>query len=615
MNTMVSTQSRAPSLQRCGALPGATCPCHRQRNALSRYRSEAWSDLQRIPGVVQQAIGSSGQPIDGAARRRLERHFGRDFSGIRVHDGSLAAQAAKAVNARAFTVGGDVVFGAGQYAPRSAGGLKLLAHEVAHSIQQQGSISSTIQSLSLDDQAGQAEKEAQQAAAAFGTGGSADTDRPAPREPLPIGPTTGAIQRHLDAPCPPWVSISAYPRDVWMTANQAIELAYKNSEEHSSHRPEILSGSDFEYGGNRSVGLPQGAAGGAAANSFLAKFLGIRRQLAPDIIDFRERVIYEIKTLGGAVAGIGQLAASYLLAGSLERELGGPPWNRDLANWYPPHVMPYLNRPDRVICTEATAHVGPAQGLILYEVLEKLDEDEQKRKRQRQVQVKPELTGTPVITSVYPELQTYLPAMREEFERKFKTRPVGDNYVIVASRDLYIKLVGDPRMERTLELMRVRGLEPRRNPVIGYHNLWVTLVGIYAALEATVVVAPFALELAAGAGGGAAVAEGVAAAEGGAEVISLAAARAAASAPAVTDAAKAAAVLLVAWVGLRSSSAAATPFETKDVGTVEAVPVGALTLDPSARLTLGTNISYAGKPFVVVGAAQVPAAIPTSKQR
>jgi hypothetical protein len=406
------------------------------------------------------------------------------------------------------------------------------------------------------------------------------------------------------------MSISAHPRDVWMTANQAIELAYKNSDEHGSHRPEILTGSDFEYGGNHSVGLPQGAAGGAAANSFLARFLGIRRQLAPDIIDFRERVIYEIKTLGGAVAGIGQLAASYLLADSLERELGGPPWNRDLANWYPPHVLPYLNRPDRVICTQATAHVGPAQGLILYEVLEKLDEDEKKRKRQVKVEAKPEVTGTPVITTVYPELHSYLPAMREEFERKFMTRPVGDNYVIIASRDTYIKLIGDPRMERTLELMRVRGLEPSRNPVIGYHNLWVTLVGIYAALEAAVVAAPFALEF----GAGAAVAE-VGAAEGGAEVISLAAVRAAASTPAVASAAKAAAVLLVVWVGLRPGSAAAAPFETKDVGTVEAVPITDLALDPSTRLALGTDITYAGKPYVVVGSAQVPAAASPPKQK
>ncbi|MEE9464059.1 MAG: DUF4157 domain-containing protein [Candidatus Neomarinimicrobiota bacterium] len=66
----------------------------------------------------------------------MEPRFGHDFSHVRVHTGARAAETARAVNAQAFTVGRDVVFGAGQYAPDAHGGRRLLAHELAHVVQQ-----------------------------------------------------------------------------------------------------------------------------------------------------------------------------------------------------------------------------------------------------------------------------------------------------------------------------------------------------------------------------------------------------------------------------------------------------------------------------------------------
>ena len=68
----------------------------------------------------------------------MESRFGRDFSPVRVHTDAQAAASAQAVHARAFTVGQDVVFGKGQYAPGSTAGRLLLAHELAHTIQQEG---------------------------------------------------------------------------------------------------------------------------------------------------------------------------------------------------------------------------------------------------------------------------------------------------------------------------------------------------------------------------------------------------------------------------------------------------------------------------------------------
>lgn len=91
---------------------------------------------------VESAIGrmqaGSGSMLDSGTRSFMESRFGRDFSGVRVHDGRDAASAAGALNARAFTVGQDVFFNAGQYSPHSNAGRELLAHELTHTVQQAG---------------------------------------------------------------------------------------------------------------------------------------------------------------------------------------------------------------------------------------------------------------------------------------------------------------------------------------------------------------------------------------------------------------------------------------------------------------------------------------------
>src|SRR6185437_8114002 len=76
-----------------------------------------------------------GQPLDRDTRAFMEPRFGHDFSKVRVHCDSRAAQSADAVNARAYAVGDDIVFGRGEYAPESAQGKSLMAHELAHVVQ------------------------------------------------------------------------------------------------------------------------------------------------------------------------------------------------------------------------------------------------------------------------------------------------------------------------------------------------------------------------------------------------------------------------------------------------------------------------------------------------
>jgi hypothetical protein len=69
-------------------------------------------------------------------RASMERRFAHDFSSVRIHADARAAESAEHVNARAYTVGANVVFGAGQYAPDSQVGQRLIAHELAHVVQQ-----------------------------------------------------------------------------------------------------------------------------------------------------------------------------------------------------------------------------------------------------------------------------------------------------------------------------------------------------------------------------------------------------------------------------------------------------------------------------------------------
>jgi hypothetical protein len=91
-----------------------------------------------VPAIVDEVVQSPGTALDAETRANMEPRFGYDFSNVRVHTNERAAESARAVKALAYTVGNHVVFGAGQHAPFSYGGQKLLAHELAHVVQQDG---------------------------------------------------------------------------------------------------------------------------------------------------------------------------------------------------------------------------------------------------------------------------------------------------------------------------------------------------------------------------------------------------------------------------------------------------------------------------------------------
>jgi hypothetical protein len=139
------TPSRPGLLQRkcaCGGTPGLDgecAECRRKRLGLQRKATNQTAPDAAQP-VVHEALNSSGQPLDANTRAFMEKRFGHDFSQVRVHADEKAAKFAGAVGALAYTVGKDVVFGAGHYAPKTREGRRLLAHELAHVVQQARSL-------------------------------------------------------------------------------------------------------------------------------------------------------------------------------------------------------------------------------------------------------------------------------------------------------------------------------------------------------------------------------------------------------------------------------------------------------------------------------------------
>ncbi len=117
--------------------------------------------------AIDRAASSSSTGLPSDVRSQFEGSTGADLSGVRVHTGSESAQAASAVGAHAYTVGQDIHFAEGKYAPADPFGLHLLAHEVAHTVQQQGGAPSTQYKLEVSAPGDAHELEADRAADAM----------------------------------------------------------------------------------------------------------------------------------------------------------------------------------------------------------------------------------------------------------------------------------------------------------------------------------------------------------------------------------------------------------------------------------------------------------------
>ena len=140
--------------------------------------------------ALASVAGSSGAALPDGPRARMEESLGHDLSAVRVHTGAASAGAATQLQARAFTTGQDIHFGAGEYRPDDPYGMHLLAHEVAHTVQQRGG-----------DAAPQRKAEVSQPGDAAEVAADRFADHVVHGAPMPsLGAASGVIQRAPVAP-------------------------------------------------------------------------------------------------------------------------------------------------------------------------------------------------------------------------------------------------------------------------------------------------------------------------------------------------------------------------------------------------------------------------------
>jgi len=116
------------------------CSCGGTCDQCRKVQRHGTSDVRRlaVPSAVERVVASSGQALDAATRGFMEPRFGRDFSDVRIHLDERAAASARAIEARAYTVGRHIAFDRGEYSPVTDSGRRLLAHELTHVVQQDG---------------------------------------------------------------------------------------------------------------------------------------------------------------------------------------------------------------------------------------------------------------------------------------------------------------------------------------------------------------------------------------------------------------------------------------------------------------------------------------------
>lgn len=175
------------------------CDKYKKKEGLLQ-RSSAHHSSVAVPPIVHEVLGTPGAPLDRSTRVLMEPQFGQDFSQVQVHTDARAAKSAQAVDALAYAVGNDVVFGPGQYAPGTKSGQRLLAHELAHVVQQtQPGLTDVRQNdLEVGTPSDSAEQEAERITGRIASGESVRLDRRADRNPGRVHPRR--LQR---TPSPP----------------------------------------------------------------------------------------------------------------------------------------------------------------------------------------------------------------------------------------------------------------------------------------------------------------------------------------------------------------------------------------------------------------------------
>jgi Domain of unknown function (DUF4157) len=306
-------------LQRCGPVP-CNCPEGEDGTLLQRTADESsHAEHRGVPQVVHQVLRSPGQPLSNDTRQYYEPLFGQDFSRVRVHVGPMAAESARAVNARAFTVGTDIVLGGVTRPEATARDKWVMAHELTHVIQQDGGRPAHAE-LTLGEAGSPAEREADVAAAHVARGDavvvrgrrSARVVRRQLSCPELISPADATVVSGIGIPAHD--AIEEYFRDVvgsnfWHheipgSSSRPVRTEDRDERRRRSRRgieqvdPQVI-------GGRAGPGYPD---------------LGLRDARTLEVAEVKPAILSYGPT-GGLVEGIGQLA-KYVLKGNA-------PENRD----------------------------------------------------------------------------------------------------------------------------------------------------------------------------------------------------------------------------------------------------------------------------------------------
>lgn len=140
---------RASSPHEAQAHQAATAALRGQRPKVTGGLRDGAALSVLLPESAHALLQSPGTPLEGSTRCTMEVRFGADFSQVRIHRDERAARSSRELGARAYTHGQQVVFGAGQWAPHTAPGRELIAHELAHTLQQRGSATPLVQRACL----------------------------------------------------------------------------------------------------------------------------------------------------------------------------------------------------------------------------------------------------------------------------------------------------------------------------------------------------------------------------------------------------------------------------------------------------------------------------------
>ncbi len=319
-----------------------------------------------MPASVHDVLHGPGQPLDTGMRTFMESRFGHDFGSVRLHTDGRSAQSARDISALAYTYGSDIVFDEGQFAPSTMQGQRLLAHELAHVVQQQGS-DPTLAPKGLGPADSAHEREADTAAAAVLAG----------RAPSIASAAGPLIQRQCGGrpmpACPSGWESRPSSSDIGSAFGHWLGLQYKQSHPISSY----LLVDWWLYSSRGKMGTIGGTL--AQTDPYVLGALQARPDWArsgtqrTDILASDSDEVFEIKPVRGADSGppqlAGYLASLRTLAPNAPDWMGGRPRNWHAGEWDPaPYLFPVPVGLTEfcVICTWA----DPVNtGVILYDLL------------------------------------------------------------------------------------------------------------------------------------------------------------------------------------------------------------------------------------------------------